>query len=196
MKYFKIIFSSLLLLGVVSCKKAIDINETDFIGGDVALQTVANNEQAIIGAYAGLGIEMGILLNATFSDEVKTQEFYNAATTHEWQYTSTDIGLRDNFTAINPYYRIVDRVNRVLEALPDAQATRAGDDALKSRLRGEALFLRAFCHFELYRYYSGDTDPNALAMTYVETPSIQPQARITVGPYMQKLNADLACSST
>jgi len=124
MKYYKILFTPVLLTMVFSCKKVIDIQETNLIAGDIALKTVMNNEQAIIGAYAGLGTEMGILLNATFADEVKKGEFYNAGTTHEWQYSSTDVGIRDNFTAINPYYRTVDRVNRVLIALPKADSTR------------------------------------------------------------------------
>ncbi len=192
MKLNKVLFSSLLVVSLFSCKKVLDIKETDFIGGDIALKTIANNEQGIVGAYGGLGIEMAILLNATFSDEVKKSEFYSAGTTHEWQYTSTDITIRDNFTAFNAYYRIIDRVNRVLIALPNAEAKTPADDALRLRLRGEALFLRAFCHFELYRYYSGSTDPNGLAMAYMETPSLEPTARITVKPYFDKLMADMA----
>jgi hypothetical protein len=180
MKYSKIIFSFLFISLFFSCKKVLEIKETDFIGGDIALKTVANNESGIIGAYAGVGVEMDILLNATFSDEVKKGEFYNAGTTHEWQYTSTDIGLRDNFTAITPNYRVIDRVNRVLKAVPNADSTRVGDNVLRSRLRGEALFLRAFSHFQLYRYYSGSADPNALAMAYMEEPSLSPQTRIKV----------------
>jgi hypothetical protein len=121
MKHYKILFLVTLALSTFSCKKLIEIKETDFVGGDIALKTVNNNDQGIVGAYAGLGTEMAILMNATFSDEVKRAEFYNAATTHEWQYTSTDIGIRDNFTAIVPYYRVIDRVNRVLQALPTAR---------------------------------------------------------------------------
>lgn len=197
MKYSKLLFFSLSFLMLFSCKKVIEIKETDFIGGDLALKTVGNNEQGIIGAYAGLGTEMAILLNAVLSDEVKKAEFYNAATVHEWQYTSTDISIRDNFTAFNLYYRLIDRVNRVLEALPTADSLKASDNtALRTRLRGEALFIRAFSHFELYRYYSGNTDPNALAMAYMETPSLTPTARIAVGPFFQKLNADLAEAKT
>lgn len=197
MKYNKFLFLSVALLALFSCKKVIDVKETNFIGGDVALKTVANNEQEIIGAYGLVGTEMQILLNATLSDEVKTAgEFYNAATTHEWQYTSSDIGIRDNFTAYNLYYRVIDRVNRALASLPTADSTKAGDNALRAKLRGEALFLRAFSHFELYRFYSGDTDPNALAVAYIQTPSLQPTARITVSAFFQKLNADLAEAKT
>jgi hypothetical protein len=196
MKYSKLILSSFLFLTLFSCKKLIDIQETDFIGGDVALKTVGNAEGGIIGAYAGMGIEMDILLNATLSDELKVAEFYNSATTHEWQYTSTDITIRDNFTAFNPQYRTIDRVNRVLQALPNTDSTKVGDNTLRSRLRGEALFLRAFSHFQLFRYYAGNYDPAGLALAYVETPSLAPQARITMGPYFQKLLADLAEAKT
>lgn len=192
MKFNKLFLSSALLLTLFSCKKVIEVEETDFIGGDVALQTVGNCEQGVIGAYANMGTEMDILLNSTLSDEVKKSEFYNAATTHEWQYGSTDVGIRDNFTAINPQYRTIDRANRVLQALPKADSTKVGDDALRSRLRGEALFIRAFSHFQLFRYYCGNYDPAELGMPYMETPSLNKQARIKMDVYFQKMNADIA----
>jgi hypothetical protein len=193
MRYYnKLIFSSLLLLTFVSCKKVIKIDETDLVAGDVALKTVANNESAIIGAYASTQTEMQILLNSTLSDEVKVAEFYNAGTTHEWQYGSTDVGIRDNFTAVTWCYRTIDRVNRVLAKVPTADSTRVGDNVLRLRLRGEGLFLRAFCHFELFRFYCGNYDVNGLAMPYMEVSSVNPVARTTMGTYFQKMNADIA----
>lgn len=196
MKNSKLVIGCFLILSLfaASCSKVIDVKETDFIGGDIALKTIVNNEQGIIGAYAGMNVEMGILLNATLADEVKVAEFYNAATTHEWQYASTDIGLRDNFTAFPLYYRIIDRVNRVLQALPKTTAANATETALKDKLKGEALFLRAFCHFELYRYYSNSAVATDLALAYMETPSLEPQARITVAPFFAKLNADIVAA--
>lgn len=196
MKLYKILFSSALALSLFSCKKVIEIEETDFIGGDAAYSTVAGAEQGLLGAYGLLSTEMSILLNATLSDEVKKAEFYNAATTHEWQYTSTDITIRDNFTAFNNYYRVIDRVNRVLQAVPTADSIKAGDNTLRNRIKGEALFIRAFAHFELYRFYSGATDPNALAMAYMEVPGLEPTARINVGSFFQKLKADLTEAKT
>jgi hypothetical protein len=186
------IISSLLLLSLGSCKKLIEVPETDLLAGSVALKNVTYVEQAVIGAYSGMGLEMDILLNATLSDEVAKGEFYNAVTTHEWQYSSTDVGIRDNFTAINPTYRIINRVNVVLDALPKADSTKAGDEVKRSRLKGEALFLRAWNQFELFRYYCGNYDPDGLAMPYMEASSLAPQARIKMSAYFQKLNADLA----
>jgi starch-binding outer membrane protein, SusD/RagB family len=194
MKLYKILISSVLFLSFISCKKVIDIKETDLIAGDLALKTVSSNEQGLIGAYGRLSIDMDILLNSTFSDEVKKGEFYNAATTHEWQYSSTDITIRDNFTATTDLYVIIDRVNRVIRALPKADSTKSGDEALRKKVKGEAMFIRAFCHFELFRYYCGNYDPNGLAMPYLQTPSVDPTtpyARINMGPYFDKLKADL-----
>ena len=192
MKYYKILISSLFIFMMLSCKKIINTEETDLIAGETALKTVGYCEQAIIGAYAATGVEMDYLLNATFADEVKVAEFYNAGTTHEWQYGSTDVGLRDNYTATTPNYRVVDRVNRVLAALPAADSTKTGDESLRSRLKGEALYLRAFAHFELYRFYCANYDPDGLAMPYMETVSNDPQARIKMGPYFAKINSDIA----
>lgn len=196
MKINKLIYFTL-FLSLFSCKKAIEIQETDFIGGSVALKTVENNESAIIGAYSGLDFYMGILLNSTFSDEVKkSPEFYNAATTHEWQFGTTDVTIRDNFTAMSPMYTTIDRVNRVLEALPKADSARLGDNTLRLKLRGEALFMRAWAHFELFRYYCDNYSPTGLAMPYLETPSLKPQARIQMAPYFANLQRDLEEAKT
>ncbi len=182
---------SLSMISVFSCKKLIEIKETDFIDESLALKTVANTEAALIGAYAALGVEMDIRMNGVFSDELKPGEFYAAQSTHEWQYTSNDIGIRDNYTATTNYYYVVDRVNRVLRALPLAEAVAPTDEALRAKVKGEALFLRAFCHFQLFRYYSGNYDPAGLAMPYAEEPSLESMPRITMGPYFDKIEADI-----
>lgn len=196
MRKYILIFSTIAAFAISGCKKVIDVRETDFIGGDVALKTVANNESGIIGAYAAMNPEMAILYNAVMSDELKVGEFYNAATVHEWQFTSTDIVIRDNFTAMAPWYQVIDRVNRVLEALPNADSTRVGDNTLKNRLRGEALFIRAYAHFEMARYYSGNYDPDGLGMPYRKIPSLQPSARDKMGPYFQNILTDLVESKS
>ena len=193
MKYaYKFFLAAFLLITMFSCKKLTEIEETDFLDASKALKTVENNESAIIGAYAGMQIEMGILMNGELSDELKTSgEFYNSITTHEWQYGANDIVIRDNYTAIGSYYPIIDRVNRVLAALPTADSTRPGDNILRLRLKAEALFIRAFCHFEMFRYYGGNYNPDGLAMPYVLTPSLGPIARDNMTTFFQKMDADI-----
>ncbi|WP_132050979.1 RagB/SusD family nutrient uptake outer membrane protein [Pseudocnuella soli] len=194
MKRIKIAFCALMALSAASCSKVIEVRETDFVGGDIALKTVANNEQAVIGAYAGMSTDMSILFNAVMTDEVKKGEFYNAATVHEWQFGINDVSIRDNFTAIYPQYTLIDRVNRVLAVIDNADSMKAGDNALRNRVKGEALFIRAYSHFELFRYYSPNYDPAAIAMPYMETVTLKGQARITQGPYFEKIKADMAAA--
>jgi hypothetical protein len=176
-----------------SCSDYLEFKETDLIAGDIALKTVQNNESAIMGAYGGVSNLMLVLLNSTLSDEVKTAgEFYNSATVHEWQYGPQDVSIRDTYTAINPQYQIIDRVNRVLALIDKADSTRAGDNVLRTRLKGEALFLRANAHFDLFRFYCDKYTPSGLAMPYLEVPTTEPQGRITMDSYFEKLNRDIA----
>lgn len=198
MKYSKIIISFFIILTISSsCKKLLDIKETDLIAGDVALKTVSNCESAVLGAYGALGVEMSIQWNAIFSDELIKGEFYNSQTTHEWQYSAADVGIRDNYRAVYPYYQVVDRANRVLKVIGTADSTLVGDNVKRARLRGEALFLRAFSHFELFRFYCGNYTPSGLAMAYMESAEqIGPTSRIDMGTYFQKLNSDIQLAKT
>jgi hypothetical protein len=184
----------IMAISSLSCEKLVEVKETDFIAGATALRTVKNNESLLIGAYNIFEPEMAIRLNGVFSDELKPGDFYNATTTHEWQWGIADVGIRDTYTAITPLYRIIDRANRVLEALPGAIVEAPSDNALRDKVKGEALFLRAYAHFELFRYYSKNYTPTGLAMPYLETPSLEPQARIVMSEYFKKLLADLTAS--
>lgn len=162
------------------------------IAGDVALKTVQNVESLTMGAYGAVDNYMGVLMNGVFADELKTAgEFYNASTTHEWKYGPADVGLRDSYTACDPQYRVIDRANRVLSRVDVADSTRVGDNVLRKRLKAEALFLRAFAHFELFRFYGAKYSPTTLAMPYMETVSMAAQARIPAAEYFQKLNRDI-----
>jgi hypothetical protein len=194
MKLKKILIIAAMGVTISSCKKLLTIPDTDLLAGDVALSTVSYTEQAVIGIYAAMNAEMSILLNAVFADEVAKSEFYNAVTTHEWQYGPADVGLRDSYTAIGHTYNVVNRANIVLAALPGADSTKAGDEVKRARLKGEALFLRAWAHFEAFRYYCGNYDPDGLGMPYMETSDIKSHPRIKMGPYFDKLRADLAAA--
>jgi hypothetical protein len=199
MKYSKIIVSCsvMLALATSSCKKLIEIKETELIAGDVALKTVSNCESAVLGAYGAFGVEMGIQWNAIFSDELVKGEFYNSQTTHEWQYGAGDVGIRDNYRAVYPYYTVIDRANRVLKVVGTADSTVVGDNAKRLRLRGEALFLRAIAHFELYRFYCANYTPTGLAMPYMEKgEEIGYTSRIDMGAYFTKLKNDITEART
>lgn len=180
-----------LVFGATSCQNLLEIKETDFIAGETALRTVKNNESLLLGAYAVYEPEMTVRLNGSFSDELKKGEFYNASTIHEWNFAFDDISIRDTYTAITGLYRVIDRANRALIALPNAVTETDSDNALRNQLTGEALFLRAIAHFELFRYYAGNYSPEGLAMPYMLEPSLEAQARWKMDDYFTQLLKDL-----
>ena len=182
---------SVLTFTTTSCSNLLDVKETDFLGGNDALRTIANNESLLIGTYSVFNNEMGIQFNGVLSDELKPGDFYVSQTTHEWRFSPDDIGIRDNYTALDPYYRVIDRANRIFAALPDAPSEGAADDELKNKIRGEALFLRAYSHFELFRYYCKNYDPNGLGMIYMTEPSLEAKERENMDTYFEKLLADI-----
>lgn len=192
LNYIKILVAaSVLTFTSTSCSNLLDVRETDFLGGNDALRTIANNESLLVGTYSIFNNQMGIHFNGVFSDELKPGDFYVSQTTHEWRFSPDDIGIRDSYTALDPYYRVIDRANRIFVALPDAPSEGAADDELKKKIRGEALFLRAYSHFELFRYYCKNYDPAGLGMIYMTEPSLEPKERENMGPYFEKILADI-----
>lgn len=187
----------LMALAVLSCKKVAEIPETDFIDGDKAYATVENADAAAVAAYAGVVPEGNMYVASILSDEVKLAEFPNDPTVHGWTFAADDISLtRGSLSTYDNHYRVIDRANRVLAALPETDSMRVGDNALRVRLRGEMLAMRAYMHFELWRWYAKNYDPNGLALPYMETPSIQDVGRTTMQPYFNKMMADLAEART
>lgn len=194
-KILGLAFLSAVVINLSSCSNLLDIEETDFIAGETALRTVENNESLILGAYnAFAGQDMTVRANGQFSDEIKPGEFYARESTHEWSFNYDDVTIRDDFNAHTVYYRVIDRANRVLEALPNAVEEAPSDAALKDRVQGEAHFLRAYAHFELYRYYAGVYDPSGLAMPYMLEPSLEPHARDNMEDYFRLLLDDIAAA--
>lgn len=200
--FLNIFLAGFIMSATTSCNNLLDIKETDFLGGELALRTVKNNESLLMGAYAALGsqtdivgdgaAEMGIRAAGVFSDEVKPGDFYNAQTTHEWQFSPDDVGIRDSYTAIDNFYRVIDRANRILTALPNAVKEADSDEALRQKIKGEALFLRAYAHFELFRYYCKNYDPAGLGMIYMTESSLVARSRDLMGPYFENILKDIA----
>ncbi len=198
MNTLKTVTICLLTLSVFSCKKVIEIKETDFINETLAFKTVENADQGAVGAYAAVIGEGNMYFNSIASDEVASAEFPSQdATVVNWIYGADDITLtRDNINNFGNNYSVINRANRVLAALPTTDSLRAGDNALRSRLRGEMLALRAFMHLELFRWYCDNYTPDGIALPYMKVPSLTDQARISMKPFFDNMIADFAEART
>jgi hypothetical protein len=184
MKSFKfiIIFSAVVLVTATSCKKWLDVQPKTKIKSDVLLQTEQGYKDALIGAYTMMTPEnlYGRELSFGFFDalakmyEPTSTQYadlgnagYNAGI-----YAQTNIKPRiDQFWG--GLYNITANVNNILDNIDQNKTVFTGDNY--SIIKGEALALRAFLHFELFKMYALNdslslTQP---AIPYVKTLSTQ-----------------------
>jgi hypothetical protein len=151
------------VLGVFnSCKESfLEVNPQ----GPLASENLANKpgvEAALIGAYAMLdGYHINdnntwaadpvnwILGSVTTDDAYKGSEQGDMAEATQielYQWSPSNIILNQKYV---PLYEGVTRTNAVLRLVEIAE----GVEDIRDRVRGEALFLRAYYHFELYKVF-------------------------------------------
>lgn len=152
-----------LIFASTSCNDASDIDPDGSLIDDVTFETLDDLQLGLNGAYARYNPEDEILFNSVFTDNCKPgfdnggQEinFYN------WALTAGD----GNTTALwNNNYRVINQVNRVLEA-SELITPEAGEVEEFDNLKGQLYGLRALSHLTLASYFTTDyTDGSALSI--------------------------------
>ena len=152
-KYYKyktyFVFSGILLMmmPIWSCKKFVTV---PLPAGQVTAAAIFSDSTGLTaglsGVYEGLaGISQDAFnYPSLFADDlVSPSSYYDPAQKN--QYTpSTDYGF---FTA---YYQVIYRANAILAGVDNATNIAA---AVRTRTKGESLFLRAYAYFQLVNFY-------------------------------------------
>lgn len=182
-----------LLVSFSSCKKLGDVNPTDTIDPSKAFRNVKDLDLGLLGAYAYLDYSL-MGSNAIVSDEITVPDENTVSNTeaYRWLYNS---GSGSVTSAFDDYYVVIDRLNRVLTAIPNIEATGA-DLVLKQRYQGELLALRAYSHLELLRAYASSYDNGALGVPYMKASVIGYPARDNFEAVMANIKADLQEAKT
>lgn len=185
-KYISLL--GVLLVSFSSCKKLDDVNPTDTIDPSKAFRNVKDLDLGLLGAYAYLDYTL-MGSNAIVSDEITVPDENTVSNTeaYRWLYNS---GSGSVTSAFDDYYVVIDRLNRVLTAIPNVEATGA-DLALKQRYQGELLALRAYSHLELLRAYASSYDNGALGVPYMKASIIGYPARDKFEAVVANIKADL-----
>ncbi len=151
---------SAVLLGLTSCQQRLDVQPTQTIDQTTAFNTSKDVEAALIGAYDGLQTD-------NYSGAFQYTSELLAAVATEVRFGGTFSNLqelyRKELTTINSTaetvwlnsYVVINRVNNVLANIDKVDA------AKRSRVEGEARFIRGAVYFELARLYGrqwGDGD--------------------------------------
>ena len=192
---FKFIYACL-MLSIVSCNDAIEIEQPGRLGAENAFQSVSDLRAGLLGAYNFLDTTGEIGLTAAMSDESHRGKDNGGQNNDEQNF---------NINSSNVYvsriwgsnYGAIGMANRVIQAAPSIDSSEDQDEY--DNVLGQAHAIRAFAHFQILTYFSPDyTNDSALAGLLVTSPAVdifESRPRSTNGEFYTAINADLEIAS-
>ena len=140
-----------LTIAIVSCD--LDREPYDGIEDEKLLSTVEGFNTALKGAYGGMrsygyySSDGGIFMCPDILSDNLTYNFQGRGsfrTLFELRYKADETG----YQIYSQAYRVISRANKILDNIDNLQAN---NTALKNKIKGEALALRAIAHFDIAR---------------------------------------------
>ncbi|MCS7018004.1 MAG: RagB/SusD family nutrient uptake outer membrane protein [Cytophagales bacterium] len=201
MKLFKYTLAFSVAFVAASCANIVnEVNPTHILDKSNAFRTIENYEAALNGAYAQLRSVNAYGRNQSaipdmMSDNLKESPENLPQGTRgmvDWVYAADNGAVADAWLGL---YTIINSTNVVINGI-DALTTPA-NQRTANRIKGQALALRAWIHFDLLKWFANSyarnsTDPAVPIMTTVssENPNLRPP-RATVREVYDRIFADL-----
>ncbi|SFA50295.1 SusD family protein [Pedobacter suwonensis] len=151
--YKNILAGFFLLLSISSCKKQLEIDPKQNIDANVALNTTADVQNALIGAYTFMATGDLYGNNLVFIPDLYASDNYLTwrGTFTTYRNIASKAIVADNADVRRTWitaYSAINTANIVLSAL-----NVVSDANTKSVIEGKALFIRGIMHFELVRLF-------------------------------------------
>lgn len=157
----KILLLLIAAVTVVSCDEFLDREPTTQVSKEQILSDVTGVEFVLAGAYNAMAGGNYYQSSFTVLAELRggnvkygkgvtpaVENSYNPAYRFENVY---DESSEVNYKFYDSIYEIISAANNVIQAMPNVTD---GTEDLRNQLLGEALFIRAICHFDLARLYA------------------------------------------
>jgi hypothetical protein len=190
-----------LVLGVVlltSCAKWLDVSPKAQIKEADQFSSEQGFKDALFGVYQKAGstslygdnLTMGLLsvLAQNYSNTTgSSNNFYQAG-----RYNYTDLTLKPKIDAIwNSAYSTIAQINLILKNVDAQKSVMTSQNY--NLIKGEALGMRAYLHFDLLRMYAPAvvTGVDPPAIPYMKDYTITAQPKSTVGQVLSAVEADL-----
>lgn len=175
-----------LALTTLSCKKMLDIQPTDSISSEQAINDAAGVQKAITGAYYSLHDAGNYGRNMVIVEDLAADNLSWTGTMRDYlqideNLIAADNGITDGIWTSN--YDCINRVNNVLYRIDGISMS----DDNRDLYTGDALFLRALSHFNLVNYFGGIP---IKTMPTLDLSTIN-QARNSVADVYSQIIADL-----
>ena len=209
MKSFKYITMGLAVASAMSFSSCasdyLDTTPTDKVSDIVANQSVSNLYMALNGIHRemvsqesgrqAMGGEPGFMMmrDCEGDDMTWLTNTWMKASWLGWQANMNETSS-DNRNIWRIHYQWILNANKILEGLETVPVA-TGEEQLYNQVKGEALCVRAFAHFDLVQLYAGRYKQGGgnsqLGIPYRETSEVTEMARHTVEEVYAKINADL-----
>lgn len=139
------------ILSLTSCKKYLDVKPTDFTTPETFFESAKDLDQALTGVYSSLNNTGTFSRYLVFDLALGTDEaFYKRSTPQIDPIVYNSDGSNSTVTATwTSLYAGINNANLLLANIDRPVM----DEATRSRIKGEALFLRAFLYFQLVHHW-------------------------------------------
>lgn len=189
-----------LLLSFSSCKKWLDVDPKTQVKETKQFSSRQGYIDALFGIYQGAADirSYGGQLSYQFLD-ILAQRYENKSATNTLmgkiaRYTYADSEVQTAISAIfKSQYSVIAQSNFILRNIDGSNGVL--DDNTRSIIKGEALAMRAYLHFDLARLFSerydGGANSGKPSIAYLKSFTVTPQARLTLGEVITQCETDL-----
>ncbi len=197
--YSNIIILVAAMLATTGCKKWLDVSPKTEIREKILFSDEQGFKDALIGTYTlmggtntyGTNLTMGVLdgMAQRYNTTSNTQHIYY----YPARYDYTNTASKNYITVIwGGLYTAVANVNNILAQADDKKELFRGNNY--NQVKGEALALRAFLHFDLLRMYgvAPVVDGNRKSIPYVTRFGIKVYPLLTVNEVIDSCLKDLS----
>lgn len=199
MKYLPITAILLLAILLNSCKKWMDVDARSVVKEEEIFEDANGFRSALLGVYTQMGSTSlyGANLTIGFID-VLAQYYAIESSQHSfYSYSQYDYKERKSTqeTIWRTAYNTIANCNNILEHLEGKEAFFSNDEF--KIIKGEALAIRAFLHFDMVRLFapSYGVNKSAPAIPYVNKISTRPFTQLTVEEVLKAVEADLGIAA-
>ncbi|WP_432711618.1 RagB/SusD family nutrient uptake outer membrane protein [Pedobacter sp.] len=194
-RYLKFVLIALPIV-LFSCNKWLDVEPKSQVRDSDLFSTESGFKEALAGVYSSLTYEPLYGREMTFGlMGVLAYEWDSQPTPYDadkiYTYSANQISLNRIDAIWNGLYNSVVNTNKLLEEIDEKKSVFSGDNY--NIIKGEALALRAFIHFDLLRVFGASYEENAqkIAIPYYKNTGSEIAPQLSVSAVIDLAIADL-----
>ena len=198
MKISKFIIAITLLTALTSCNDWLTISPKNQVDEDQLFETGLGYRNALNGIYQNMAAGSMYGREMTWGALDVLARYYdvsylpkNWSTIADYNYKDKNVKpLIDNIWSKT--YNSIANANNLLSRIDGEDPLKfAGEELEKNVIKGEALALRAFLHFEMVRLFAPSKDDGQTYLPYFEKYPSTYESRATINDVMEKVIRDL-----